>query len=212
MIQCVGHRLTLDRNMRSLVCHRRSYFSGQVMIELALIMGFFFSVILLVWKFAFWCVERDVAKYAAFMAARSYQVFGAKEAQDITDGSWEKIYHYTAEKIIDDALPYVFPNGATLSVTIDTSKRNRADFVYIFPDYDRYLQFYEIPKKYLVPVPQHSDVETNSPGFGLLKLELDHEWFLGDASATLLIEQIIFGKHEIFMPYRLESGLKIEGL
>lgn len=97
--------------------------SGVSSLETALLLPFMVLFILYAMQIAFVFVSHQIAQYAAFMAARSYQVYGAKTLDAIqyrytasrlgvgnagglmTDGT-QTIAEAAAEKIIFESLPW----------------------------------------------------------------------------------------------------------
>ncbi len=172
---------------------------GQTLIELALMLPFFFLLVFVVYDFYLFVTELSIAKYAAFMAARSYQVYG-----DYPEREDKKIYQEVAEDIINRAMPYI--KRDEIKTMVDTKGLNEyytvnnASQKFIDKeDWNKLVEGYGLNQNNSNLVNNNNNYE--KPKFGILKLYIKRNRLFN-------LEPIdAFNNIEVYSPYRLEERL-----
>jgi hypothetical protein len=200
---------------------------GQSIFEFALILPFYFFLFFFFIQLSFYLTEAHLGRYAAFMAARSYQVYGRQDESDLQDGrtggsASDPIYKNVARDIIGSAFVYSPDDSAKIEILMDTERQKTHPTTFTneenFPGYDTiaggYYQGFTnnqnasgIKMYYM----GNDDVDVDGgsnpddlliPRLGILKLTFPHAWnYFPWVAAT------IFPDHVIYMPYRLEPYL-----
>ena len=170
---------------------------GQTILEVALLFPFFMFLVFGFIYLSWFLTEAEVTRYAAFMAARSYQVYGG---QSLSSG--KKIYQSVAEDIIGGALPYI--DRESINVEVDTRSAARHSDMF---ERDEWPKLYEAYNMGDIDAPQDigdmvSYVDDNifEPRFGVLKVKFSQ-------SRAFPFSDIVFSQQAI-APYRLEERLK----
>jgi hypothetical protein len=173
---------------------------GQTLIELALMLPFFFLLVFVIYDFYLFAMELSIAKYAAFMAARSYQVYG-----DYPEKEDKKIYQEVADDIINRAMPYIKRDKIEILVDTATNNFTKTDGDKKFidkEDWKKIISNFSLAEDNINLAYGNQKYEEN-PKFGILKLAIKRErlfnWEPLDA----------FNKIEVYTPYRLEERLGV---
>lgn len=168
---------------------------GQALTELALIMSFLMFVVFLIWGFAMYLTEYSITKYAGFMSARSYQVYGNEKA---LENQSDKRYQEVATDIITRAMPYL--KRDQVDVCVDSHAfAKKPSFISKQDEWGKYMRFYNFETTGV----DYANKE--NPRFGILKIgyKRGHWPFLYDE-----MEENLLGNQKVLVPYRLEERLE----
>ena len=167
---------------------------GQALTELALVMSFLMFVIFLIWGFSMYLTEYSITKYAGFMAARSYQVFGNEQAIENRN---DKRYQEVGKDILLRSMPYL--KREDVKVYVDSYAFNRSPgFLNRVEEWQKYMRFFKLNSA------NTNYAEKENPRFGILKIgyKRGHFPFLYDEN-----EEDILASQKALVPYRLEERL-----
>ncbi|MFH1729111.1 MAG: hypothetical protein ABIA04_11920 [Pseudomonadota bacterium] len=190
-------------NLRHTTYNLRLKRKGQTLIEFALILPFWFFLVFFFIKLCFFLVEEHIGTYIAFMAARSYQVYGNEKEENGSEMKYKKV----AKDMLSHSFLFTSENEQTIDVFVDSAKaQNMTVFSQEsnFYQYDALLDIYGMSQNqdnYTLGV-QSPDQAIDKGRFGILKLTFPHTW-----NIFPMLGGSMFDKHEIYVPYRLEPLL-----
>ena len=167
---------------------------GQALTELALVMSFLMFIIFLLWGFSMYLTEYSITKYAGFMAARSYQVFGNADAIERSNG---KRYQEVAKDILARSMPYL--DREDVDVYVDSyAFSSRPQFLKKEEEWKRYMKLYKMATTGI------DYANKTNPRFGILKIgyKRGRVPFLYDEN-----DERLLGSQKVLVPYRLEERL-----
>lgn len=176
-----------------------------IVLPLMLVFCFFYV------DFCLWMVDENVAHYAAFMAARTYQVVGRLGAPDGVP-----IFKHTAQEIIKTATPSATVLPVELTTRVDTEFSPTGELPTKFPIHP--LAGFTgpitpLPGPPLIPADLLSAEASTCllpdvPRFGLLKIEYPYRRRFGLNGLLWSAVNAPLGMVTAYAPYRLEKGVK----
>jgi len=182
------------------------------------VLPLFLGVLFLFFDLGMFFVERTVAQYAAFMAARSYQVYGRFPG---TQGA--PLFKEVGYEILLRALPMArnsllgLSSGAVVKVDTEMSDIELGETSLEFPRYRTEMDFYLPP----AGLPGHIAVEhrateniafggcneTRRPRYGLLRVAYPFRSRSGLGNIFGVLAQGLWHEVRVTSPYRLERGV-----
>ncbi len=178
---------------------RNTHQKGQTLLELTLILPVLFLFIYFFIDMCLYMIEHDVAKYAAFTASRSYQVYGNAKMEN----EEALVYKEAGKQVVELATPMI--RKKEIEIIADSYyKRNPGEFM-DRTEYEPLENRYGFSNQGLL-YHTKTDEELYKPAFGLVKVKYKRvPLFLSGLSIPGLNKEGLFDTLEVTAPYRLEE-------
>jgi len=171
--------------------------TGQTLVELTLILPVLFLFIYFFIDMCLSMVEHDIAKYAAFTASRSYQVYGNAKIENED----KLVYKEAGRQVVELATPLIRKDE--IEVVADSYYQGNPGEFIDRAEYDLLEKRYGFSGQGLL---FKSREDQFSPAFGLLKVHYKRRpLFLAGIEIPGLEKKGLFDEMEVSVPYRLEE-------